>query len=170
MTLDEARILFEHNDWANVKLVEMLSKVFGEETDLQSTDDPRISTLHKTTVHILAGMAFWRTRVFPDARTEKVVSGDCPSPLDIGFAFRAESARFWSLFDSFEKDDSLLELIRFNDFDNDSHALRLDRILTHLSTHSIYHRGQITGMLISMDRKEAVESTDILYYYKERFL
>ncbi len=170
MTLDEAKILFEHNDWANIKLVEMLSKVFGEETNLQSTDDPRIFILHKMTIHILAGMAFWRTRVFPDARTEKIVSGDYLSPLEIGFAFRAESARFWSLFDSFEKDERLLETIRFNDFDHESHTLRRDRILTHLSTHSIYHRGQITGMLVSMELKEAMESTDILYFYKERFL
>ncbi len=170
MTLDEARILFEHNDWANIKLVEMLSKVFGEETDLQLTDDPRISILHKTTVHIIAGLAFWRTRMRPDSRNEKVALADYPSTLDIGFAFRAESARFWCLFDSFENDESLLESIRFNDFDNDSHTLRLDRILTHISMHSIYHRGQITGMLISMNRKEAVESTDILYYYKEQFL
>ncbi len=167
MTLDEASRLFEYDDWANIKLLAMLSNIFGEETDLSANADSRISSLRKTALHMVAGSAFWRTRIQPDARSEKISSEEYTTVLEIGFAFRAESARLHGLLETFKDDEKLHETLKFQDFDGDMHSLRLDQILTHLSMHFVYHRGQITGILIDLGFDKFVESTDILYFYKQ---
>ena len=92
MTLDEASRLFEYDDWANIKLLAMLSNIFGEETDLSANADSRISSLRKTALHMVAGSAFWRTRIQPDARSEKISSEEYTTVLEIGFAFCASYA------------------------------------------------------------------------------
>jgi uncharacterized damage-inducible protein DinB len=34
-------------------------------------------------------------------------------------------------------------------------------------THSVYHRGQVTGRLIDLGFEEAIVSTDLITYYRE---
>lgn len=167
MTLNELQTLFLYNDWANDRLVIILYDVFGDETDLFAHADAAIRALQATVVHIIEAQAIWRTRC-EDKPTAALEESEYPTPLALRFAFGAERARFWNFFETLETDDALNRVVHYRNSKGDAYATPLWQILQHGLTHGIYHRGQVTARLIDGGHADAIISTDLITFYRDR--
>lgn len=167
MTLNDFRTLYEHNDWANDRLLAMLTRAFGEETDLRAADDARVRTIQETTTHIVAAQAVWRRRWEGEVPKTMLDPAEYPTPLALRMAFGAERARFWRFFEEMTEDD-VARVIHTASTTGEPRILPLGQMMHHVATHSVYHRGQVTGLLLSLGHEDAVVSTDILGFYLEK--
>lgn len=167
MTRDEFRRLYEYNDWANDRLTAMLTQIFGEETDLRATEEPRVRALQETTVHIIAAQAIWRSRWEGMSPTSRLDPAEYPTPLSLRMAFGAERARFWRFFDQIESDATLALPISYTTMDGKPYADSLQEMMQHVINHSTYHRGQVTARLLDLGHNEAVVWTDLIVFLRD---
>jgi uncharacterized damage-inducible protein DinB len=168
MTRDELRTLYEYNDWANDRLVSLLCRLFGEETDLRLAREERIRAIQETMVHIIAAQAVWRTRWQGRSPSTMLDPQEYPTPLALRTAFRAERARFWAYFDALDSDEALQQEIAFTTLAGEPYQQPLGQMLQHVLTHSMYHRGQVTARLLDLGHGDALVSTDLITFYRER--
>lgn len=168
MTRDEFRLLYEYNDWANDRLLAMLTRAFGEETDLRQAEDSRLRVLQETTAHIVAAQTIWRTRWEGFSPRALLDPAEYPTLLALRMAFGAERARFWGFFETLEDDAALNREISFTTTDGTPYRMPLWQMLQHVVTHSMYHRGQITGRLLDRGREDLIVSTDLITFYREQ--
>lgn len=168
MTLEEVKTLYLYNDWANDRLVQMLYSVFGEETNLRESDDAQVVAIQEAAVHIIGSQWMWRSRCVGISPKERMSAAEYPSPLAIRFAFGAERARFWGYFETLTSDDDLNRNVAFQTTEGVPWETPLYQILQHVITHGAYHRGQITGRLLDRGAEEAILSTDLIGFYRER--
>ena len=168
MTTKEIIELFEYSDRANDKFVQMISNAFGEETDLTKCDDERVIKIQNIAVHIFAGNVIWRKRMEGEFPNTTLQSCDYPTPLSIKFGIGAERARFCSFLESIQNDENLDESVHYLNMVGESYHLHLKQILMHLFTHAMYHRGQISSLLMELGYSGLIESTDISGFYLEK--
>ena len=168
MTRDEFRTLYEYNDWANNRLAEMLTNVFGEETDLRAASDARVRALQEAAVHIIAAQAVWRERWEGRSPKARLAPEEYPTPLALRMAFGAERARFWGFFDTLQQDSDLLRVVHSTSFAGDPLLFPLWQMMQHVVTDSAYHRGQVTGRLLDLGHEDALLPTDLIAFYQLR--
>lgn len=166
MNLTDYRELFSYNDWANDQLCKMLYAAFGAETNLRNHAEPLHFAIQETTVHIIAGLAIWRTRWQGFSPKAMLSPEDYPTPESQRMAFGAERARFWNYFETLNEE--LLESkIAFKNIAGEASQMPLCVMLSHVVNHSTYHRGQITARLIDLGLDEHILSTDLTTFYLE---
>src|SRR5262249_33845897 len=158
----------EYNDWANDRLVSMLYRIFGEETDLRQASEERIRAVQETTVHIFAAQAIWRTRWQGSSPRTMLDPQEYPTPLSLRTALGAERARFWAYFDTLDSDEALQQEIAYATTTGEPYRQPLWQMLQHVLTHSMYHRGQVTARLLDLGHEEALVSTDLITFYRDR--
>jgi len=168
MTRDEFRTLYEFNDWANDRLVAMLYEAFGEETDLYQAEDSRIRSIQRTTVHVIAAQAVWRSRWEGYSPKAMLDPAEYPAPLALRTGFGAERARFWHFFDTLESDAALSRVIHSTNTLGAPRIFPLWQMMQHVITHSMYHRGQVTAWLLDLGHESRLVSTDLITFYTER--
>ena len=168
MTIREIVELFEYNDWANDKFVVMISNAFGDDTDLLKCEDDRVVRLQEVAVHTFAANSIWRCRLEGESPKSMLQSGDYPTPLDLKFAFGAEKARFIAFLDTISNEPQLDEPVHYRNMAGEPHHMLLKQILTHMFTHSMYHRGQISALLMELGYSSLIESTDIASFYLQK--
>jgi uncharacterized damage-inducible protein DinB len=168
MNRNDFRTLYAHNDWANDRLVQMLTHAFGEETDLRVSDDPAVRTIQRTAVHLVGSLAVWRSRwegISPKAMLDPA---DYPTPLALRMAFGAERARFWSFFETLTSDDALDRIVHSTNTYGEPRILPLTQMMQHVLLHSAYHRGQITALLHHRGHTDTHQDTDFLFFALEQ--
>lgn len=168
MNLTDFRTLYTHNDWANDRLVQMLTHAFGEETDLRALDDPTVRTIQQTTVHLVASLAVWRSRWEGVSPKSMLDPAEYPTPLAIRMAFGAERARFWGFFDTLTTDADLDRIVHSTNILGEPRILPLTQMMQHVLLHSAYHRGQITSLLHHLGHTEIHQDTDYLFFALEQ--
>ena len=167
MTRKEIRTLFEYNDWANERLMQMLYRAFGEETDLRQSEQAVIRAIQETTTHIIAALAIWRSRWQGTSPTAMLDPAEYPNALALRMAFGAERARFWGFFAGLDTDDRLNEVIAYTNTKGEPYRMPLIQMMQHVINHSSYHRGQVTARLIDMGHEDLLLGTDLFIYYYE---
>ena len=65
-------------------------------------------------------------------------------------------------------DDDLNRVVSFKTLDGAPYDTPLYEIMQHVITHGAYHRGQITGRLLDKGHEDAIVSTDLIGFYRER--
>src|SRR5438046_1088233 len=140
MTRDDFRTHYTYNDWANDRLIEMLNRAFGEETDLRQTGDARVQVIQETTVHIISAQAIWRTRSEGESPRTILDPAQYPTPFSLRTAFGAERARFWRFFDSLESDAAFDRIIHSTSTEGEPRIFPLGQMMQHVLMHSMYHR------------------------------
>ena len=166
MNRNDFRILYEYNDWANDRLISMLFRILGEETDLRQ-QGPVPLAIQKAAVHIVAAQAIWRARWEGRSPTAMLSPDEYPTPLAIRMAFGAERARFWGFFDTLDTDAALHSVVQSQSTSGEARIFPLWQMMQHVLTHSTYHRGQITGRLLDMGQDSEIVSTDLITYYRQ---
>ncbi len=167
MNLHDFRTLYAHNDWANARLMQMLTHTFGEETDLRQSETPSVRTIQEIATHMVSAQAIWRSRWEGVSPRTMLNPAEYPTPLALRMAFGAERARFWAFFEAITDDGSLDRIIQYTNTLGEPHALPLTQMMQHVLLHSTYHRGQITAHLRALGHTEHLQDTDFLYFLFE---
>jgi uncharacterized damage-inducible protein DinB len=163
MTLEEVRILFDYDCWANHRVLDACAAL-TEEQFLRELGGS-FASVRGTLVHVLgcewvwlerwrgrSPSALWPVEQFPSLTAVRVrwgeverdlrafLDGLAPADVDRQFDYRttsgaASSNPFWQMFQ-------------------------------HFANHGSYHRGQVTTLLRQLGAKPA--ATDLIVFYRER--
>ena len=159
--MQETRILFAYNHWANEQFLEALSRLTAEEVgrDLKSSFPSALATL----VHMLGaewvGMERWLGRS-PAGFPASAALTSVP-------AVRARWDALWADQKAYLDELGDIDLARsltYRNLAGDEFTQPLGEILRHVVNHGTYHRGQLTTLLRQLGH--GAPSTDLVAYYR----
>jgi uncharacterized damage-inducible protein DinB len=162
MTLEELRMLFAYDTWANGLLLDTIERLPPEKQRLDLKASHR--NLFGTMVHVVAAEEIWLSRWKGAPRAKLTREEDIPDP---------EALRRWWSEVRAERDafvSTLLEgdLERELEMSASSGARyrhRFADMFRHVVNHGSYHRGQVAGMLRQLG--EAPPATDLIRFVRE---
>lgn len=157
--------LTKFNIWANQSFRNCLEKIPKEQ--FETIDTPYGSFLDLI-VHIFAAVDLWLARI----------SGNSPKSLktadDYGWFSKGwvELAQNWEKIDqslytfvrSLRDKTALDRRINYNSTEGSNYIISISDILTHISHHSMYHRGQI-AMLLRQQNLAPIPANDAIYFF-----
>ncbi|HZT42548.1 MAG TPA: DinB family protein [Chthonomonadaceae bacterium] len=164
---EELRRLFEYNDWANERLTGMLEKVFGKQTDLRRSEDPRVRGIQEAAAHIVAAQSIWLLRWQGESPTALPDTAQWPTPASLQHAFAEERKQFWLYFNSLYREGQVTSLIHYTTTRGKPYTNALWQMMQHVVLHSAYHRGQVTARLLDLGYEDAIVSMDLIEFYRE---
>ena len=162
MTKNEIQLLFEYDTWADLKLLEMIAALTGDQyqRDLHSS----FGGIQGTLVHILSANRVWLCRWI----------GKEPQPLKTeNFPAMEVVKKQWDTYQceiiNFLQsltNEKLNGPLQYSDFKGNTYTQPLCQQMQHKVNHSSYHRGQLVMMLRQLET--AVVSTDLITYIREK--
>jgi uncharacterized damage-inducible protein DinB len=162
MTKKEIQLLFEYDTWADLKLLEVIAALTGDQykKDLHSS----FGGIQGTLLHILSVNRVWLYRW----------RGKEPEPLKIeNFPAMEVVKKQWdtyqceiSNFLQSLTEEKLNTPLQYSDFKGNTYAQPLCQQMQHKVNHSSYHRGQLVVMLRQLGA--AVVSTDLITYIRQK--
>lgn len=161
MTLKDIETLYDYDEWATKRVLDMLSPLSEEQfkKDLSSSH----GGIHGTAAHIYAADWIWFERWKGNAPTSLFKAEDAPSVQalkerwDVHFK---EIRQFISTLN----DQKLQSPLAYKDIKGNPYNQPLYHQMQHKVNHSTYHRGQIITMLRQIGAKP--QSTDLINYYR----
>ena len=162
MTKKEIQLLFEYDTWADLKLLEVIAALTGDQyrMDLHSS----FGGIQGTLVHILSASQVWLYRWI----------GKEPEPLRIeNFPAIEDVKKQWDTYQCEIRnflqnltEEKLNAPLQYSDFKGNTYAQPLCQQMQHKVNHSSYHRGQLVMMLRQLGT--AVVSTDLITYIRQK--
>ena len=138
--------LFEYNDWANKRVLELLQK--------EKVDDEKILTLMS---HVLAAELLWLKRIVPSDQMYEIWK---MYTLEELCNMQQISSNNWLAF--IRSSHSFTNNIAYKNTKGQNHVSEVSNILIHVVNHATHHRGQIAMLL---RQKEIVPiDTDFIIY------
>lgn len=163
MNLDDVRLLYDYNAWANHRTLDACSSLADEQftRDLKSS----FASVRDTLVHLIFAEWIWLERWHGRSPTTLLNAAD--------FANLAEVRRRW---EEVERDltdyiaslnaDDLARVIHHTTTKGEPQSAPHWQMLQHVANHQSYHRGQIATMLRQLGAKPI--PTDLIFFYRER--
>jgi uncharacterized damage-inducible protein DinB len=163
LNLEDCRLLYDYNSWANHRSLDACAALSGEQfsRDLKSS----FSSVQDTLVHIFSAEWIWLERWHGRAPTVFPNAADFPN-LDSVRNFWAKIDRDLLDYVSSLTPDDLQRAISYKRMSGEAHAQPLWQLLQHVANHSTYHRGQIAGMVRQLGAKPI--STDLILFFRDR--
>lgn len=163
MNVDDIRLLYDFNAWANHRTIEACAALAPEQftRDLASS----FSSVRDTLSHLYSAQWAWLERWHGRTPTGPPPSADFPEFETARRRF-AEIDRNLVDFAASLNADDLHRVIHFTTMAGTPNAQPLWQMLQHVANHSTYHRGQVTTMLRQLGAKAT--STDLIAFYRER--
>ena len=160
MNLDHIKALYEHNSWANARMLDAVSKLTLEEF----TEDLRNSfrSVRDTLVHLMSAEWIWLRRW----------KGTSPPAMlaPAGFSTISSIKMRWAEIEHEQEEflsnlteQSLEVVIGYVNTRGEPFRYPLWQMIIHVVNHSTYHRGQITTMLRQLGAEPV--ATDFLLFY-----
>ena len=139
--------LFEHEHWANVKVLE---------TFLEAREAPERA--HEIISHMAAAQTIWIERLNGTSSETKVWSIYDKDALLGKFDVNYQALQAIVDREDFDR------VVNYTNSRGEHHSSILSDILTHLLLHASYHRGQI--ILLIKGQVEKLPATDYIFYYR----
>ncbi len=154
---------FDYNRWANARLLQAVSTLTNEQfvKELGSS----YSSVRDTLTHILAAEELWLMRwkgISPKTMLDPTYFPDVRS---IQAKWSEVELDQWN-FVSKISDESLQELVEYQNFKNEVWEYTLWQMMHHMVNHSTYHRGQVVAMLRQLGA--APTQLDFLLFVDEK--
>ena len=143
---DYLKKLFEYNDWANKRVLELLQK--------EKVDDEKILTLMS---HVLAAELLWLKRIVPSDQMYEIWK---MYTLEELFNMQQISSNNWLAF--IRSSHSFTNSIAYKNTKGQNYVSEVSSILIHVVNHATYHRGQI-AMLLRQKGIVPVDTDFIIY-------
>lgn len=144
MTADDVRALFDYNDWANGRLVEVL-QTLDDET-LRRPIVSSFPSLLATWGHMVGAEWVWLQRFRGTSPTAFPKWLEEPSLDDLNRRWEEVKTERRDLLSSLA-DDDLEHTLDYRNLGGKSFSNRLLDLCLHVTHHASYHRGQLTTML-----------------------
>jgi uncharacterized damage-inducible protein DinB len=163
MNIDDIRLLYDFNSWANRRTIEACAPLAPEQftRDLASS----FRSVRDTLAHIYGAQWIWLERWHGRTPATLPSAADFPDLETVRRRFVEIDRNLVDFAASLNADD-LLRVVQYKTVAGTSHAQPLWQMLQHLANHSTYHRGQVTTLLRQLDAKAT--STDLIAFYRER--
>jgi uncharacterized damage-inducible protein DinB len=163
MNIDDIRLLYDFNSWANRRTIEACAPLAPEQftRDLASS----FRSVRDTLAHIYGAQWIWLERWHGRTPATLPSAADFPDLETVRRRFVEIDRNLVDFAASLNADD-LHRVVQYKTVAGTSHAQPLWQMLQHLANHSTYHRGQVTTLLRQLDAKAT--STDLIAFYRER--
>jgi uncharacterized damage-inducible protein DinB len=163
MTLDDIRILFEFNYWANARLMGVLELLNDEQftKDLGSSH----GGIHSTLVHIVGAENIWLSRWTDQTVLRLLDRKDYPTLATVREKWD-KVERGMSEFISSLTEENISAVVTYKTTEGKQFCYPLWQIMQHVVNHSSNHRGQIVTMLRQLGIKPV--GTDLITYYRSK--
>lgn len=139
MTIDDIKLLFEYNYWANKRILAKAEAVTTEQ--LTEANTSSWGSLFKTLIHTMDTEFGWRILLQDGGSTPLITDEDLPTLDDLKTRWDKEEAAMWQYLNSLSDED----LQKSYSADNDK--LILWRYLVHVVNHGTQHRSEAAAML-----------------------
>jgi uncharacterized damage-inducible protein DinB len=153
-TVEHFKRLFAYDSWANHEVL----------AGLRSVPEPPPRPL-KFVAHILASERLWLERLEGKAQTLPVWP---EFSLEKCGEIAADLSQWWSGYLAGSTEAGLEESVGYRNSKGENWSSRKDDILTHVVTHSAYHRGQIAADMRSAGLTPAY--TDFIHSVRQGFV
>lgn len=163
MTLEDFRLLYDFNSWANHRVLDACAPL----TDEQFTRDLGNSfpSVRDTLCHICGAEWIWLERWHGRSPSAIPNAVDCPNLEAVRRRWAGVERDLRDYVASLTTED-LQRILSFKTLAGASYSQPLWQCLQHVANHGTYHRGQITTMLRQLDAKPV--GTDMIAFYRER--
>jgi uncharacterized damage-inducible protein DinB len=163
MDVEDFRLLFDYNSWANHRALDACSKLSAEQftRDLGSS----FRSVRDTLAHIYGAEWLWLERWH--GRIPSALPSPADSPDFASLRARwAEHERNLNAYIGSLTPSELQRIIKYENTKGIPFEGPIGPMLQHVINHSTYHRGQITTMLRQLGASAV--STDLIGFYRER--
>lgn len=163
MNLDDFRLLYDFNSWANHRALDACAAL----SDEQFTKDMGNSfrSVRDTLFHICGAEWIWLERWHGRSPGAIPSAADYPN-LEAVRRRWAEVERDLLDYVASLTPEDLQRVVNFKTIAGAAYSIPLWQCLQHLANHGTYHRGQITTMLRQLGAKPV--GTDMIGFYRER--
>ncbi len=163
MNIDDIRLLYDFNTWANHRTIEACAALAPEQytRDLSSS----FRSVRDTLAHIYGAEWIWLERWHGRTPSALPSAADFPDLESVRRRIVEIDRNLVDFAASLNADD-LHRVVQFKTLAGAANAQPLWQMLQHLANHSTYHRGQVTTLLRQLGAKAI--STDLLAFYRER--
>ncbi len=165
MTKQELRDLFEYDEWATVKVLQVVAGVPAEEyrKDLKSSH----GGIHGTLVHTYGADEIWLARWTGQRPVSLPSAADISSLGALQEKWSDYRRRVEKFLDSLDEPE-LNSLLTYRDLKGNEYTQTLFRLMLHKVNHSTFHRGQVVAMLRQVGVKPP--TTDLSAFFREKNL
>jgi uncharacterized damage-inducible protein DinB len=162
MTLQEIKLLFAYDNWANERIFEAVSALSEADytRDLKSSHGGVQGTL----THIVATDKIWLSRWVGNPEMQLMAVSEAPTLADLKDVWE-DVARRTAKFLGALNDKKVLETFSWTSPKGDCLTHVYAHAFQHVVNHSTYHRGQITSFLRQLGAKPA--GTDLITFYRQ---
>lgn len=152
-----------YNHWANLRLIQITSKLDNKGINQQVTSS--FSSVRQTWVHILWAEELWLERWQGRSFVPSLDPDDFPTSDQIKSKLDdlySKQVHFFETIISGQED----QIVSYVNFKNEKWEFRLGDMVHHLLFHSAYHRGQLVTMLRQLGLQPP--GTDYLLFIDEK--
>ncbi len=162
MTKKEIQLLFEYDKWADLKLLEVIATLTGDQykKDLHSS----FGGIQGTIVHILSANRVWLHR-WKGEKPEPLKNENFPAVEIVEEQWEIYECEISNFLQSLTE-EKLNAPLQYLDMKGNTYFQPLHQQMQHKVNHSSYHRGQLVTMLRQLGM--AVVSTDLIYYIRQK--
>src|SRR5579863_3239147 len=163
MNIEDFRLLYDYNVWANNRTLDSCAELSGEEftRDLSSS----FKSVRDTLVHIVNAEWIWVERWHGRSASAFAEAAGFPNLAAVRARFAEIDRELVDYVASLTNED-LQRIVHYKTMAGVPQAQPGWQMLQHLANHSTYHRGQIAAMLRQLGAKPV--STDLIAFYRER--
>jgi uncharacterized damage-inducible protein DinB len=162
MTLQEIKLLFAYNSWANDRIFEALTPLSPEDyfRDLKSSH----GGIHGTLTHLVGAEKIWLSRW--EGRPDKIMlkAEEITSLADLKSIWE-KVGRETAGFVARMSDKKLQDTLAITTSKGEQYSQTYQQMFQHLVNHSTYHRGQIITMMRQIGAKPVL--TDLIFFYRK---
>jgi len=162
VTVDDVRVLFQYDDWANALILNALVEVPAEQYLAEGKSSH--GGLHGTAVHLIGAEKIWLDRWLGDAGA-KINPAELTS-LQAVRALWDEVRRKRDAFLASLSEAKIRETFTAHTSTGGTYVNPYWQTFQHLVNHSSYHRGQIVTLLRQIGVKPP--ATDLIRFYREQ--
>ena len=148
------------NSWANKRFRNSLNKISAEQLQISTPYGPLI----ELAVHIFAAVELWLTRIGGDSPKKMTSANDFKSNDLIWDAWTKADKQFLAYIQSITISETYNQVINYTSTEGDKYSASIGQILSHVSHHQMYHRGQI-AMALRQNNLTPVPASDAIYYF-----
>jgi uncharacterized damage-inducible protein DinB len=143
MNYDDIKLLYQYNDWANERILDMAEQVSPEH--LSAENDFGWGSLRGALVHLMDAEYHWRVLFESGKHVEDELPENFPDVAAIRVRWVAERQAFWTYFSSLS-DDDLLGILTYEAHDGLRQRV-LWHCLAHVVNHGTQHRAECAALL-----------------------
>ncbi len=162
MNVNDFKILFEFNRWANAKTLQAIESL-PEEKLFEDTKSS-FGTIHGTLLHLIGAEDIWLQRLNGADRGVFMNKENYPSYLSLKTKWKDVENGLERYVETVKEEDLSRTLIFFN-LKGEQVSQKVWQSLHHLVNHSTYHRGQITTLVRQAGGSPV--GTDLIAYYRQ---